>query len=197
MVTKEKYLSNILQQLEDFAKSDSMMPNRDIENAAIKVYVRRSRRCVLRSSHKVLKCLDIAAISVRERYRRQGLFTDFMIGAHEINPFEMTYLECIHNPLIIDWCIKRGWSLDDKNGQDEIKDFYLLKPGIMTDVVVFTSLETSILSKAVEASLLTEEQAAESSAKENTEQIYTILRKLKKLSSDNNNYPGKVVLHQT
>ena len=123
MTRKEKYLSNILQQLDAFLKEE-WLPNVWIENTAMEVYVRQADHRISDISNARLTCLDVANISVKEQYRQQGFFTDFMMRAHNVHPFDMIYLECIHNPFLIEWCKKRGWICDIKQ---KILCFYLLR----------------------------------------------------------------------
>jgi hypothetical protein len=126
MTSKEKYLSHILGQLANFLQTD-WPRNQWIENTAIKVYVRQSERYLSSFCERSLTCLDIANIAVAERYRQQGLFTDFVLQAHELHPFEITYLECIRNPIILHWCEKRGWTPHNPCDKKQVDCFYLLK----------------------------------------------------------------------
>ena len=109
MTKKEQYLSNIFQQLEAFLKKDWPL-NRWIENPCLRVYVRQSARALFYpASEEDITSLDIANIQVAAHFRKQGIFTDFVLNAHEVHSFDATYIESIKNPLVLQWCVKRGW----------------------------------------------------------------------------------------
>lgn len=73
----------------------------------MRVYLRKTQRIIL---GQVLTSLDIASIEVEERYYHRGLFSSFVIRAHETNPYQVTYLDHALNPVVRSWCIRQGWN---------------------------------------------------------------------------------------
>jgi hypothetical protein len=71
-------------------------------------------------------CLDIASIQVPESLWRQGIFSRFVMAAHEMHPWEATYIENAHNPIIRNWCEKHGWQRAGSR-IDRDYSYYLLK----------------------------------------------------------------------
>jgi hypothetical protein len=86
------------------------------------VYVRKGGHLL----DEVRTCLDIASITVREDQRRQGHFVRFVTAAHEMHPWEATYIENAHNPIIRDWCERHGW-VRAGSRIDQDHHYYLLK----------------------------------------------------------------------
>src|SRR5579864_6244189 len=68
-----------------------------LENAAMRVYLRKTQRIIQR---RVLTCLDIASIEIEEQYYRRGLFSSFVTKVQEMNPYQVTYLEQALNPVV-------------------------------------------------------------------------------------------------
>ena len=61
--------------------------------------------------------LDIAKIEVVEKYQGQGVFNALIEQAKQLSPpFTMLRLESIGNPILLDWCIRNGWSLEKVKG---------------------------------------------------------------------------------
>lgn len=113
---------DIKEQLAKFIQrhSDRRMPRTEwLADYYMKAYVRLNNRYLL----GVIKTsLDIAAVEVEEQYRRQGRFKDFLLYAHDINPRQVTYIECVNNPDLQNYLRKDNWI--------EIEDvlcFYKLK----------------------------------------------------------------------
>lgn len=140
--TNEMILSTLLQQLEAFI-SDRWTRNiwicvypgadgsqeligslgrlEDQDEDILHVYVRKSQRYF---EERETTCLDIASITIHKAYRGRGIFSTFVSEAHQRHPYCMTYIESVQNPLIQQWCRKRGWNLDPNN---DIPSFFLIK----------------------------------------------------------------------
>ena len=99
----------LLEQLTEFIGESEKWGHRSkwIGDDFMKVYVRRANHIV--SPKKSMATLDIASIDVAEEKQNQGLCTKFLKDAHEINPWEATYVECVHNPLLASMLMRRGW----------------------------------------------------------------------------------------
>ena len=106
--TDDDILSWLRQQVLAFLKeAEGRRAYRDyLENEQIRLYLRKSRRII---GEKVRFCLDIASIEIAEEYQGRGLFTKIMALLHEMNPYEVSYLESILNPVLEEWCKKRRW----------------------------------------------------------------------------------------
>ena len=61
MKRRDKYVANVLQQLEAFL--NDTISNKWVENTAIQVYVRKSQHSLSRHSSIRFTCLDIAKIA--------------------------------------------------------------------------------------------------------------------------------------
>lgn len=92
-----------------------------VETKAIRAYLRKSQRLL---DGVARQCLDIASVEIADEYQQQGLFTAFVLQAHELHMWEATYIEHAYNSIIAHWCRKRGWKCDP--GSDPLS-FYLLK----------------------------------------------------------------------
>lgn len=57
--------------------------------------------------------LDIANIIVKEKFRKQGLFRDFLRDAEALG--YPIYVECIHNPWLPQVLEQRGYDIIDKD----------------------------------------------------------------------------------
>lgn len=108
---------NINELLLTFLKSK--MRNAWIENEIIKVYVRKGRHIL---AGEVRTTLDIAAVSVQEEFSRQGIFKSFLKFAHETNPFQATFVECVHNEILASFLLRNGWTQTEES-------FFLKKIG--------------------------------------------------------------------
>jgi hypothetical protein len=127
MTRKEQYLANILRQLGDFLKKD-WPSNVWIENRGLRVYVRQATRHLFYpDSEENITCLDIASIEIMPHFRKQGVFTEFIMKAHEFHSFDATYIESILNPLVLQWCIKRDWRPHYHHPKYPANCFYLPK----------------------------------------------------------------------
>ena len=99
----------IIQQLSDFIKDAEEFHTRSkwLQDENMKVYVRKAFHIVY--PKKQMSTLDIAAIDVDEDKQNQGLCTKFLKEAHELNPWQATYVECVHNPILISLLMRNGW----------------------------------------------------------------------------------------
>lgn len=99
----------VLEQLADFIKNtESGLRSLWLEDDVMKVYVRKGYH-VIHQGGKAAITLDIAAVEVIEEKRGQGHWADFVTKAHEMNPWEATFVECVHNPELAASLMKHGW----------------------------------------------------------------------------------------
>jgi hypothetical protein len=77
--------------------------------------------------------LDLASFEVYDKGR--GTFTAFLHEAHAINPWEATYVECVHNTRLANWLVRHGFHREPDSVPG---NFYLwrhdglIKPEIVT-----------------------------------------------------------------
>jgi len=110
----------VLEQLKEFLviSGSRLTANRWLFDDKMRVYVRKGRR---RLDGKELKTtLDIATVDVYEQ--SQGTFRNFLAEAHELNPWDATYAECVVNPRLAMFFVNKGWV--PVNGGES---FYFLK----------------------------------------------------------------------
>jgi len=102
-------MKTVLEQLADFIKEseDKHVYNLWLGDDNMKVYVRKGRHMIYPG--KLSTTLDIASVEVDEDKQRQGIWSDFLDKAHEMNPWDATYVENVHNPIIQVSLIKHGW----------------------------------------------------------------------------------------
>ena len=126
------------------------------------------------------------------------MFTDFMASAHEMHSFDMTYVEYIRNPVVLQWCIKRGWAPYNPYERESIENFYLLKHSPSQEQVAFTSLEASILSKSIEEVLLTQNNRPGGVMSTNADAIMlqVLQNKLHNLERRHYGNPDKTILQE-
>jgi GNAT superfamily N-acetyltransferase len=67
-------------------------------------------------------CLDVATVEVYEKYQGKGVFRQFMAYAQTVSPYENVILECVRNPILIEWAKRHGWTQFNQN-------CYVLKRG--------------------------------------------------------------------
>ena len=120
---RDRLLAAMMQQFGAFlTEADKRWQYRTwLETAAMRVYMRKTRRLL---AGLMRNSLDIAAIEIAEEQQGKGLFSAFMEKAHTLNPYEVTYLEHAHNPLIEAWCVRHGWVADPGTSPTS---FYALK----------------------------------------------------------------------
>ncbi len=103
-----KMLENYFNEMKD----KIYLTNRWLETKKIKVYVRRSQRLINGSQ---FTCFDIANINVKESQRGKGIFTEFLNKAHEMNPWEVTYIENVNDERFRKFFEKQGFIRSDIN----------------------------------------------------------------------------------
>lgn len=94
----------VLSQLQEFINNN--IRNQWLEDNTMQVYVRKAGRFI---NKKQVTSLDIANIEVRKKYRNQGIASNFFIQAHQMNPWDITYVESILNPELEASLRKKGW----------------------------------------------------------------------------------------
>ncbi len=82
-----KMLENYFHEMKD----KNFGSNRWLETRKIKVYVRKSKRILNEIGSFI--CFDIANINIKESQRGKGIFTEFLNKSHEMNPWQVTYIE--------------------------------------------------------------------------------------------------------
>lgn len=87
----------------------------------MKVYVRRGLHYINGEGRSTL---DIANVAVDEEYQGRGIFTEFLEEAHKMNPWDATYVECVHNPALAAFLLKRFWL---PMGMEGAESFYMVK----------------------------------------------------------------------
>ena len=97
-------MNQIITKLKEFI--DSKHRNLWIQDDFMSVYVRKGNHFIEKT---ILSTLDIASVEVEESKRNQGIWTNFLNQAHEINPYQATYIECVHNIILSDSLVKHGW----------------------------------------------------------------------------------------
>lgn len=114
----------VVNQLKDFVEKNKnaiYCHPQWFEDDNMKVYVRKGRH-ILQGS-KLQVCLDIASVEVVEDKRGKGIFTEFLAKAHEINPWEATYVECVNNTNLAAFLLKSGWMM----AQNSPDSFFMMK----------------------------------------------------------------------
>lgn len=77
-----------------------------ISDEYMSVYVRKAKRYL---SGKMSTTLDIASVTIDEDKQGQGIWTDFLAKAHELNPWDATYVENVLNPILAGSLLRHGW----------------------------------------------------------------------------------------
>lgn len=88
----------------------------------MEVYVRRSVRTL---ELPMMNTLDIASIVVHEEYQRQGRCKAFLDKAHDLNPWDATFIENVHNPFLAAWLRSQPDWIELAN--HDTSSFYKLK----------------------------------------------------------------------
>lgn len=105
----------IEKQLDIFlAKADeNRARNTWISDDKLKVYLRKSARIILPTQRSFVFTLDIASVVVKEEYRRQGIFKDFLIHTHAVNPWQATWVENTWNEDLSLFLEQDGWQANE------------------------------------------------------------------------------------
>lgn len=114
---------SVIESLKEFlSESEKLIINRKwIDDDDMKVYVRKSRR--LLTPDLISVCLDIASVEVEEEKQGKGIFSSFLEKAHEMNPWDATYIECVVNQKLRAFLEREGWT----QGKTDTQSFFLLK----------------------------------------------------------------------
>lgn len=96
----------VLEKLAEFIKGaeDRFTMTEWLSDDKMQVYVRKGHHLI---DGKMRDCLDVANVEVYEQ--QQGTWTDFIFKAHDMNPWDCTYVECVHNPVLAAWLLKNGF----------------------------------------------------------------------------------------
>jgi hypothetical protein len=116
----------VLEKLKEFideGKDSGYVPPKWIDDDDMKVYVRKGRH-LLKPGGKMQVCLDIASVEVDEDKRGKGIFSNFLEKAHEMNPWDATYVECVHNQDLAVFLMKSGWMMVEGSFP---QSFFLMK----------------------------------------------------------------------
>lgn len=114
----------IKKELEKFIdeSENKRIRNKWIDDENMKVYVRKGYRLI---NKKMVQTLDIASIAVDEDKRRMGFCSKFLEEAHELNPWDATFVECVLNQNLACHLLRNGWNM-----KEEENSFYKLKKEI-------------------------------------------------------------------
>ena len=118
----------VLERLKEFVdegKDSGYVPPKWIDDDDMKVYVRKGRHIL--QGGKVRVTLDIANVTVEEDKRGKGIFSNFLEKAHEMNPWDATYVECVHNQDLAVFLLKSGWMMVDPTLTVGANSFFLMK----------------------------------------------------------------------
>lgn len=100
----------ILEQLADFINDSDNKKfgnTKWIADDKMQVYIRKGYHLILGRIHT---CLDLANVLVLEEEQGKGLWRSFLAEAHRMNPWEATYVECVHNPILSQSLLRNGWT---------------------------------------------------------------------------------------
>ena len=102
-------MKTVIEQLVDFINDaeEKHVYNLWLSDDIMQVYVRKGRHVIY--SGKLSTTLDIASVTVAEEYQEQGFWTNFLNKAHEMNPWEATYIENTLNPVLTTSLFRHGW----------------------------------------------------------------------------------------
>lgn len=117
----------IIDQLTTFIEEskNKRVNNTWLEDDLIKIYIRKGRRLY---KGDPFTTLEIANVSIEEEInQKKGLFSAFLTKAHELNPWQATYIENVINPFLFNHLLKKGWHLNDKTILTTENCFFLFK----------------------------------------------------------------------
>lgn len=96
-----------IHQLDSFLRKPSGASNRWIGDGNIKAYVRKGQNV---QTHKGMeKALTIASVEVPEEKHDQGIWKKFLDDAHKNNPYDVTFIEQVHNDGLADFLERNHW----------------------------------------------------------------------------------------
>ena len=97
---------NTEKQLKLFVQSFSR--NQWLRDDCMRVYVRKGLHHL--NDGKSHSTLDIASIEILPECRGNGIFKSFLSAAHQLNPFDYVYIECVSNPMMKNYLDRSGWT---------------------------------------------------------------------------------------
>jgi EAL domain-containing protein (putative c-di-GMP-specific phosphodiesterase class I) len=98
-------VKSVIDQIDDFMLSKNSIVW--IEDNILKIYVRKNFRYI---NHQQVNTFDIANIkTISKRYQGKGYFKAFMLKVESLGI--PVYVECIHNPKLIDMLEKNGYTI--------------------------------------------------------------------------------------
>lgn len=83
--------------------------NQWVQNECAKVYIRVRRRLV---DQEQVQSLDLATIEVAPAWREKGVMSYIIAQTHAMNPWSITYVENVLNPIVAHHLESRGWVQD-------------------------------------------------------------------------------------
>lgn len=110
----------------DEGKDAGYVPPMWLDDDDMKVYVRKGRH-ILQAGGKIRVTLDIANVTVEEDKRGKGIFSKFLEQAHEMNSWDATYVECVHNQDLAVFLLKSGWMMVEPSLVVGANSFFLMK----------------------------------------------------------------------
>ncbi|MEI8270924.1 MAG: hypothetical protein WCG45_06180 [bacterium] len=130
---------NIFEKLKNFIdeSKEKRINNSWIDDENMKVYIRKGYHLI---EGKMTPTLDIASISVEEEKQNKGFCSQFLEDAHEQNPWDATFVECVLNTNLASHLLRNGW-LPCQLGES----FYKLKKEIKYDPFKQIKIEKTLL----------------------------------------------------
>lgn len=126
--------STVLEQLANFIDSGRLQFRIYpiwLRDDRLEVYVRKAFRFIpclpLGTSGQMCTTLDIGSIGVFEEFRGQGICTDFLVKAHEMNPWDATFVESVMSDKLIRVLQRLGYKCLNQN--ELVPNFFKLKGG--------------------------------------------------------------------
>ncbi len=106
-------------------ENKSFMTNDWLYGSDMQLYVRKSTPRLLEGRlagrERKAICLDLASFEVYKK--GEGRFAEFLRQAHEMNPWDATYVECVHNIGLRGFLSKSGMHM--QQGTEELPSYYL------------------------------------------------------------------------
>ncbi len=98
----------ILEKIAKFIQDSQKTPFKSkwLSDKLMEVYIRHGRK-VLVHGKGIQQTFDIANVTVYKKSK--GTWTNFIGKVHAINPFDATYVECVHNERLASWLIRNNW----------------------------------------------------------------------------------------
>lgn len=129
-------MKTVIEQLTDFINALESKPNGGpirvyapanlwLEDDSMRVYVRRGNRIIFPG--KLSVTLDIGTVVVDDDKQGQGYWTNFIDEAHRLNPWEATFVELVHNPILSASLIRNGWFPSPESLTQAVGSFFMPK----------------------------------------------------------------------